>query len=136
VGHALVATPFVVRTGLGVLRNIDPDLRNAAAALGAPPVRAWAATTLPFLRRPLASGAGIAAAVSLGEFGATSFLSRSGGETLPIAIEQLLGRTGQLFQAQAFAMSTILAALTIAIVVTVDVLAGGREGGGGGARRP
>jgi thiamine transport system permease protein len=136
VGHALVATPFVVRIGLGVLRNIDPDLRHAAAALGAPPVRAWVATTLPFLRRPLASGAGIAAAISLGEFGATSFLSRSGGETLPIAIEQLLGRTGQLFQAQAFAMSTILAALTIAIVVTVDVVAGGDERGGAGAPRP
>lgn len=140
VGHALVAVPFVVRTGVGVLRNIDPDLRNAAATLGASPVRAWLATTLPFLRAPLASGAGIAAAISLGEFGATSFLSRSGGETLPIAIEQLLGRTGRLFQAQAFALATILAALTIAIVVTVDVLAGGRAGGdttgGAGARRP
>jgi thiamine transport system permease protein len=136
VGHALVATPFVVRTGLGVLRNIDPDLRHAAATLGASPVRAWVSTTLPFLRRPLASGAGIAAAISLGEFGATSFLSRSGGETLPIAIEQLLGRTGQVFQAQAFAMATILAALTIAVVVTVDVLAGGDDGGGERARRP
>jgi len=130
-----VATPFVVRTGLGVLRNIEPDLRHAAATLGASPVRAWVSTTLPFLRRPLASGAGIAAAISLGEFGATSFLSRSGGETLPIAIEQLLGRTGQVFQAQAFAMATILAALTIAVVVTVDVLAGGDDGGGDRARR-
>lgn len=127
VGHALVATPFVVRSGLGVLRNLDPDLRHAAATLGALPLRAWAATTLPFLRAPLASGAGIAAAISLGEFGATSFLSRSGGETLPIAIEQLLGRTGRLFQAQAFALATILAALTIAIVVVIDVLAGGNE---------
>jgi len=80
---------------------------------------------LPFLKLPLASGAGIAAAISLGEFGATSFLSRSGRETLPIVIEQLLGRTGRVFQAQAFALSAILAALTIAIVVTVDLLAGG-----------
>ncbi len=126
VGHALVAAPFVVRTGLGVSRDVDPDLRHAAATLGASPVRAWMGATLPYLRRPLASGAGIAAAISLGEFGATSFLSRSGGETLPIAIEQLLGRTGQLFQAQAFAMSAILAVLTIAIVATVDLLAGDR----------
>lgn len=121
VGHALVAVPFVVRSALGVLRGIDPDLRNAAATLGAPPLRAWAATTVPFLRRPLATGAGLAAAISLGEFGATSFLSRSGSETLPIAIERLLGRTGRLFQAQAFALSTILAAATILIVVLVDL---------------
>jgi ABC-type multidrug transport system fused ATPase/permease subunit len=88
-----------------------PRPPNAAATLGASPLRAWVTTTLPFLRAPLASRRGHrAAAISLGEFGATSFLSRSGGETLPIAIEQLLGRTGRLFQAQAFALATILAA--------------------------
>jgi thiamine transport system permease protein len=136
VGHALVAAPFVVRSGLGVLRNLDADLRSAAATLGASPLRAWTATTLPFLRRPLASGAGIAAAISLGEFGATSFLSRSGGETLPIAIEQLLGRTGRLFQAQAFALATILAALTIVVVLVVDRVAGDTVGAADTVREP
>ncbi len=135
VGHALVAVPFVVRSALGVVRSIDPDLRAAAATLGAPPVRAWASTTLPFLRRPLATGAGLAAAISLGEFGATSFLSRSGSDTLPIAIERLLGRTGRLFQAQAFALSSILAAATIAIVLLVD-LGASDDRGNRHARRP
>jgi thiamine transport system permease protein len=83
-------------------------------------LRAWREVTLSHLWRPLAAGAGLAAAISLGEFGATSFLSRSGGETLPIAIERLLGRTGSLFQAQAFALSTILATTTIVIVMLVD----------------
>ena len=128
IGHALVALPFVVRSGLGVVRAIDPDLRAAAATLGAPPVRAWATTTLPMMRRPLAIAAGLAAAISLGEFGATSFLSRTGSDTLPIAIERLLGRTGGSFQAQAFALSAILAAATITIVVLVD-LAGGDVSG-------
>jgi thiamine transport system permease protein len=128
VGHALVAVPFVVRNSLGVVRSISPDQRHAAATLGASPIRAWAATTLPALRRPLATGAGLAAAVSLGEFGATSFLSRSGNETLPIAIDRLLGRTGRLFQAQAFALASILAAVTIVLVVAIDA-------GGDRARR-
>ena len=65
-------------------------------------------------------GAAIAAAISLGEFGATSFLSRSGGETVPIAIEQLLGRTGSLLQAQGYVLATLLALLTIVLVVVVD----------------
>jgi thiamine transport system permease protein len=120
-GHALVAVPFVVRGALGVVRSIPPELRHAAATLGASPVRAWTTTTLPLLRRALANGAGLAAAISLGEFGASSFLSRSGRDTLPIAIERLLGRTGSVFQAQAFALSTILAVATIAIVLLVDV---------------
>jgi thiamine transport system permease protein len=113
--------PFVVRGALGVVRSIPPELRHAAATLGASPVRAWTTTTLPLLRRALANGAGLAAAISLGEFGASSFLSRSGRDTLPIAIERLLGRTGSVFQAQAFALSTILAVATIAIVLLVDV---------------
>jgi thiamine transport system permease protein len=124
VGHALIAAPFVVRGALGVLRSVSPELRHAAATLGASPVRAWSTTTLPFLRQPLLVGAGLAAAISLGEFGATSFLSRSGQETLPLAIERLLGRTGGVFQAQAFALSTILAAATIAVVLLVDLAAG------------
>jgi thiamine transport system permease protein len=87
------------------------------------------------LRRPLATAAGLAAAISLGEFGATSFLSRTGKDTLPIAIERLLGRTGRLFQAQAFALSTILAAATITIVVLVDLAGGDVRSRGDRARR-
>ncbi len=120
VGHALVAVPFVVRTTVGVLRSVDPELRAAAATLGATPTGAWRAVVVPFLWRPLAVGAALAAAISLGEFGATSFLSRSGGETVPIAIEQLLGRTGSLLQAQAYVLATLLAIVTIGLVVVVD----------------
>ena len=124
VGHALVAVPFVVRGAIGVVRSIPPDLGNAAATLGASPLRAWTSTTLPLLRQPIANGAGLAAAISLGEFGATSFLSRTGSDTLPVAIERLLGRTGAVFQAQAFALSTILAAATVTIVLLVDLGSG------------
>jgi thiamine transport system permease protein len=136
VGHALVAVPFVVRVALGVLRAVSPGLRDAAATLGASPLHAWREVTLPFLWRPLLAGAGLAAAISLGEFGATSFLSRSGTETMPIAIERLLGRTGAVIQAQGYALAVILAAATIAIVLAVDVAGdiSGRRGAAGGRR--
>ncbi len=128
VGHALVAVPFVVRTTLSVLRSVSGRLVEAAATLGASPTRAWRAVVVPALWRPLVVAAGLATAISLGEFGATSFLSRSGSETLPIAIERLLGRTGTLLQAQGFALATILAAATIVAVLVVDLA--GREHGG------
>jgi thiamine transport system permease protein len=122
VGHALVAVPFVVRSTVGVLRSVDPELQAAAATLGASPVRAWREVVVAHLWRPLAAGAGLAAAISLGEFGATSFLARSGSETLPIAIERLLGRTGAVFQAQGFALAAVLAAATVAVVLAVDAV--------------
>jgi thiamine transport system permease protein len=121
VGQALVAVPFVVRTVLPVLRGIDPHLHEAAATLGASPVRAWREVTIRHLRRPVTAAAGLAAAISLGEFGATSFLSRTGSPTMPIAIDDLLGRPGALVQAQGYALATILAATTVAIVVALDV---------------
>jgi thiamine transport system permease protein len=122
VGHALIAVPFVVRTCVGVLRSVDPTMAAAAATLGASPARAWKATVVPYLWRPLAVGAALASAISLGEFGATSFLSRSGGETMPIAIERLLGRTGSALQAQGFVLATLLAATTVILVVIVERL--------------
>ncbi len=128
VGHALVAVPFVVRTTLGVLASVDPRLRAAAATLGAGPIRAWREVMVPFLWRPLIVSAGIAAAISLGEFGATSLLSRRDTETLPIVIERLLARTGTVLQAQAFALATILAVLTTVTVMVIDVLLRTRSG--------
>ena len=120
-GHALVAVPFVVRSLLAVLRSIPADLRAAAATLGADPVRTWWHVDVRALRRPLIAGAGFSAAISLGEFGATTVLTRTGRETLPIAIGRLLGRSGGVPRAQAFALSTILLGLTAAVVVISGV---------------
>jgi thiamine transport system permease protein len=120
-GHALVAVPFVVRSLLAVLRAVPSDLRNAAGTLGADPVRSWWHVDARALVRPLIAGAGFSAAISLGEFGATTVLTRTGRETLPIAIGRLLGRSGGLPRAQAFALSTILLALTAAVVVISGV---------------
>jgi thiamine transport system permease protein len=116
-GHALVAVPFVVRAMLSVLRAIPGDLRAAAATLGATPIKAWWQVDARALRRPLVAAAGFSAAISLGEFGATTILTRSGSETLPIAIGRLLGRVGALPRAQAFAMATILLVLSTVIVM-------------------
>ena len=116
-GHALVAVPFVVRALLSVLRSIPADLRAAAATLGATPIRGWWHVEARALARPLIAGAGFSAAISLGEFGATTILTRSGRETLPIAIGRLLGRAGGLPRAQAFAMATILLVLSTVVVM-------------------
>ena len=41
IGQALVAIPFVVRTCCPVLRGVEPRRLEAAATLGASPLRAW-----------------------------------------------------------------------------------------------
>lgn len=118
-GHALVAIPFVVRAVLPVLRAIPRDQRAAAATLGASPTRAWLAIDVRRVLRPLVAASGLAAAISLGEFGATTLLTRAGTETMPIAIARLLGRTGELPRAQAFALATMLLVVTAVIIIGV-----------------
>ncbi|MFB7218396.1 ABC transporter permease [Streptomyces sp. NPDC056227] len=106
--QALVGVPFVVRTMLPVLRAVDGRLREAAAVLGASPLRAWREVDLPLVRRAVLVAAGFAFAVSLGEFGATVFIARPDNPTLPVAVARLLGRSGDLNYGQAMALSTIL----------------------------
>lgn len=90
--------------------------------LGASPGRAWWEIDVRLLRRPLLVGAGFAAAISMGEFGATTFLGRSGQETLPVAIARLLGRAGDLPRAQASVLAVLLAVVTLAVLLAVDSL--------------
>ena len=106
--QALVGVPFVVRTMLPVLRAVDARLREAAAVLGASPLRAWREVDFPLVRRALLVAAGFAFAVSLGEFGATVFIARPDNPTLPVAVARLLGRSGDLNYGQAMALSTVL----------------------------
>lgn len=115
-GHALVATPFVIRALLPVLRSIPADQRAAAATLGASPLRTWLVIDARRIAWPLAASAGLAAAISLGEFGATTFLTRAGSETMPIAISRLLGRAGEIPRAQGFALATILLVTTACVI--------------------
>lgn len=128
--HALIGVPFVVRTVLPAVRAVDPRYAQAAATLGATRWRAWCTVELPLVRRALVTAAGFAAAVSLGEFGATSFLARRATTTVPVAIVDLLGRPGAANVGQAYALAVLLAAVTAVVFMAADAL--DRRGAGGG----
>lgn len=128
IAQAMVALPLVVRTLTPVLRSIDPRTRQAAMSLGAGPVRAWVDVDLPLVWRPLLAATGFAMAVSLGEFGATSFLARPDAPTLPVVIYALIGRPGGDNFGMALAASVVLATVTVAIMGAVERLRVGSWG--------
>ncbi len=128
IAHAVVAIPFVVRTAVPVLRSIRHRLREAAAVLGASPPQVWRRIDLPLVSRAALVGAGFAFAVSLGEFGATSFLARPDRPTIPVAIFRFLGLPGSASFGRAMAMSVILMVLTAASVLAIDRARVGRYG--------
>lgn len=122
IAQALVALPIVVRTLVPVLAGIDDRQRQAAASLGAGPLRTLLTVDLAVVWRPVLAAAGFAFAVSLGEFGATSFIVRPAEPTLPVVIYRLLGHPGPLNHGTALAASVVLAALTAAVILVVERL--------------
>ncbi len=130
IAHALIGVPFVVRTMVPVLRGIDNSLREVAAVLGAAPSRVRREIDLPIGSRGLVVGAGFAFAVSIGEFGATSFLPRhSDSITAPIALFRLLATPGQLLQGQAMALAVVLMVVVALAVVAIESVRGTADGG-------
>ncbi|WP_372402926.1 ABC transporter permease [Sanguibacter suaedae] len=126
--QAVVATPLVVRTVLPVLRAVDPRQREVAATLGASPGRVLATVDWPVAARSLGLAVGFAFAVSLGEFGATSFLARPDTATLPIVIFRLIGRPGAENYGMALAASVVLAVVTATVMLVAERLRGERTG--------
>ncbi|ACQ82050.1 binding-protein-dependent transport systems inner membrane component [Beutenbergia cavernae DSM 12333] len=122
IAQAVVAIPLVVRTVLPVLRAIDPRQREVAAVLGAGPARVLASVDLPLVLRSLGLAVGFAFAVSLGEFGATSFLARPDRPTLPVVIFRLIGRPGEDNYGMALAASVVLGALVAAVMALAERL--------------
>lgn len=121
--HAVIGVPFVVAAVAPAMRSVGLRIRQAAAVLGASPAVVWRTIDWPITRRAALTGAGFAAAVSLGEFGATSFLARGQESfTAPLAIFRLLSTPGQTLRGQALALSVVVG-------VVVALMAGFLERG-------
>ncbi len=120
--HTLVALPFVIRALQPAIASIPDRLRQAASSLGASPFRVWQNVDWPILRRATLAAATFAFTISLGEFGATSLLSRPEYPTIPIAIYRFLSQPGGLNYGQAMAMATLLMALTTASILVIEKL--------------
>ncbi len=121
VAHAVVGLPFVIAATVPALRSIGRRIREAAAVLGASPAMVWRTIDWPVARRGMLTGAGFSAAVSLGEFGATSFLARGEDSfTAPLAIFRLLSTPGQQLRGQALALSVVLGLMVAVLAAVVE----------------
>lgn len=106
--HTLVALPFIVRGLVPAVSSIPSSIRQSASVLGASCWKVVWLVDLPTIKGALLSSLIFAFTISLGEFGATSFLARPDYPTIPIAIYRFLSQPGGLNFGQAMAMGTIL----------------------------
>ena len=88
--NALMSLPFVTRILAPSVTALRADYGRLSASLG---ISGWAWArwvALPRLRRPLGFGAGLAAALSMGDLGVVVLFANSENATLPLMLYQLL----------------------------------------------
>ena len=116
--QTFVSLPFLVIASEGAARSAGADYEVVAATLGARPSAVWWRVTLPLLAPGLISGAVLAFARSLGEFGATlTFAGSRQGVTRTLPLEIYLQRVSDADAA--VALSVLLVAVAALVVVGV-----------------
>ncbi len=117
--QTFVSLPFLVIALEGAARTAGAQYEAVAATLGARPTTVWRRVTLPMLAPGLVSGAVLAFARSLGEFGATlTFAGSRQGVTRTLPLEIYLQR-------EADADAAVALSLVLVVVAAVVVLAMG-----------
>ncbi|MFM1784246.1 MAG: hypothetical protein RLZZ579_523 [Actinomycetota bacterium] len=107
----LIQVLFALPVAYQILRPsrlaIDPGLLEASRLDGAGRFRTAAFIELPLLRKSIGLAIAFGAMVSIGEFGAASFLAFGSNETLPIVLFKLLSRPGEVNLGMAMAVAAI-----------------------------
>ena len=126
--QTFVSLPFLVIALEGAARTVGADYEVVAATLGARPTTVWWRVSLPLLAPGLVSGAVLAFARSLGEFGATlTFAGSREGVTRTLPLEIYLQRESDADAAVALSL------LLVAVAAVVVVGLGSRRLRAGGA---
>lgn len=133
IGVALVflGLPFTVRTLQPVLASLDAEVEDAAASLGAGRFEAVRRVLFPELLPPLLTGATLAFARGLGEYGSVVFISGNMPMKTEIAPLLVMTKLEQYDVAGATALATILLVASFALLLLLNRLeawaAGGRR---------
>jgi sulfate transport system permease protein len=105
-----------------VLEELDPDLEEAAAVLGATRWQAFQHVVLPNLVPPLLTGFTLAFARAVGEYGSVVFISGNMPMKTEIAPLLIVTKLEQYDYAGATAIAVMLLATSFAILLVVNAL--------------
>jgi putative spermidine/putrescine transport system permease protein len=117
--HVILVLPFVIRSVMVSVANLDPMLERAAASLGARPSRVFWRVTLPLLRPGLFAALLFAIIVSVNEFVVSLFVSTRVTEILPVAMFTYVVNYTDPTMA---AISTLFIGATFIVVFVADRL--------------
>lgn len=116
-----IGLPFIVRTLQPVLEDVNRDVEEAAASLGANRWQTFYKVVLPQLWPAIGTGFALAFARGLGEFGSVVFIT-GGNPDAEIAPEQIIQRLEAHEYEQATAIAVGLLVLSFAMLLVINLL--------------
>lgn len=119
VALTFVGLPFVVRTVEPVVAELDPQIGEAAASLGAGPTQTFLRVQLPLLVPGVVTGFALALARALGEYGSVLFISGNLPFKTEIAPLLIVTKLEQFDYNGATVLASVLLLLSLLILVLV-----------------
>jgi sulfate transport system permease protein len=117
-----VTLPFVIRTVQPVLLELDRDMEEAAASLGAGSLSVFRRIVLPNLLPAILSGVALAFARAIGEFGAVVLISGNLPFQTEVASVYIFGRIESGQPAAAAAVSVVLLVISFATLLGIGAV--------------
>lgn len=120
-GHLVVIAPFVFRTTLASLTQLDPALQEASANLGASRFYGFRRITLPLIAPGIAAGCFLAFISSMDNVPVSLFLSNARTGMLPI---RMWGMMESTLDVRIAAIAGVLILATLVLMIVMDRLTG------------
>lgn len=122
VALVFVSLPFVVRTVQPVLAEIDRDIEEAAASLGANRLQVFTKVILPPLAPSILTGFALAFARSVGEYGSVIFIAGNIPYVSEIAPLLIVIRLEEFNYAGATAVAVVILAISFAALLFINLI--------------
>jgi sulfate transport system permease protein len=117
-----IGLPFVVRTVQPVLQDLDVELEEAAASLGASQWQTWSRVIAPMLLPAVLSGFALAFGRALGEYGSVVFISGNMPMRTEITPLLIITKLEQYDYAGATGIAVVMLAASFVLLLTINGL--------------
>ena len=122
VALTFIGLPFIVRTVQPVLEDLDPELEEAAASLGANRWQIFWRVILPMLAPALLTGFALAFARALGEYGSVIFIAGNIPMKTVITPLLIMGELDMFDYAKATALAVVMLVVSFVLLLGINVL--------------
>jgi sulfate transport system permease protein len=117
-----IGLPFIVRTLQPVLEDLDKEVEEASATLGASRLQTVWRVVMPTLVSPLLTGFALALARAIGEYGSVIFIAGNIPYVSEIAPLLIVIKLNEYNYAGATAIATIMLAISFALLLVINLL--------------